>query len=287
MLAQKEEAGQLELFCGGALGFADTNWLRLFDVQLNATPGLRWRMGHDWSIAFQGLIPIVSTGYTYREIENKYWRVNMATVSRQIHFNKANQHLKLTAGLFGKRRYGIDAKWAWPVNDWLLLNAEAGITSSWIMGTDFCGNYDVDFHGGSKITGIVGADVYLHPYNIELRMSGGRYIYGDYGSQIELMRHFKHCTLLTYVQLRIGELTSNIYDNKSYRTNGGFAITWILPPYRKSSRKVVMRPASFFQQVYSARSDGQSMKLYSVDPEENKREHQIDVDWGLRKEVAP
>ena len=74
-------ARQLELFCGATLGYADTNWLRLYDVQINATPGLRWHLGHDWSIAAQGLIPVVSDGLTFRDITNKYWRFNMATVS--------------------------------------------------------------------------------------------------------------------------------------------------------------------------------------------------------------
>lgn len=277
---------QLELFCGATLGYADTNWLRLYDVQINATPGLRWHLGHDWSIAAQGLIPVVSDGYTFRDITNKYWRFNMATVSRQLHFNNVNQHLRLTAGLFGNERYGIDARWAWPVNSWLLLNAQVGLTSYWIMGVDLKGNYDADLYSDYKVTGLVGADVYLQPYNIEFRLSGGRYVGGDYGSQLDVMRHFNHITLLAFAQLRIGDLKVNAYDDKQYRTNGGFSIVWMLPPYKKSSRKVVVRPASNFMLSHSSRVDGQSMQTYRTDPEENSRERLVDVHWGLRKEVA-
>lgn len=287
-MAQQEAnpVRQLELFCGVTLGYADTNWLRLYDVQIEAKPGLRWNLGHDWSIAAQGVIPMASYGYTYHEITNKYWRLNMATVSRQLHFNRANQHLRLTAGLFGKKRYGIDVRWAWPVNSWLLLNAQAGFTSSWIMGTDFNGNHNTDFSGGYKVTGLVGADVYLRPQNIEFRLSGGRYVGGDYGSQLDIMRHFNHITLLAYAQLRIGELEANPYDKKRYRTNGGFSIIWMLPPYKKSYRKLVVRPASNFMLSHSSRADGQSMQNYRIDPEENSRERLIDVDWGLGKEVS-
>ena len=277
---------QLELFCGATLGYADTNWLRLYDVQINATPGLRWHLGHDWSIAAQGLIPVVSDGYTFRDITNKYWRFNMATVSRQLHFNSANQHLRLTAGLFGNERYGIDVRWAWPVNSWLLLNAQAGFTASWMMGLDFKGNYDTDFNGDYKVTGMVGADVYLQPQNIEFRLSSGRYVGGDYGMQLDIMRHFSHITLLAFAQLRMGELENNTFDNKQYRTNGGFRIIWMLPPYKKSSRKLVVRPASNFVLSHSSRAGGQSMQTYRIDPEENSRERLVDVDWGLRKEVT-
>lgn len=287
-MAQQETTPvrQLELFCGATLGYADTNWLRLYDVQVNATPGLRWHLGRDWSIAAQGLILVVSEGYTYRDVTNKYWRFNMATVSRQLHFNGVNQHFRLTAGLFGNERYGFDARWAWPVNSWILLNAQAGVTSSWIIGSDLNGNYDSDLNSDYKVTGQVGADVYLQPYNIEFRLSGGRYIDGDYGSQLDVMRHFKHVTLLAFAQFRIGELEVNTYDQKRYNTNGGFKIIWMLPPYKKSSRKVVVRPASNFLLSNSSRVDGHSMQTYMIDPEENSRERLVDVDWGLGKEVA-
>lgn len=279
-------ARQLELFCGATLGYADTNWLRLYDVQINAMPGLRWHLSHDWSIAAQGLIPVVSDGYTFRNVTNKYWRFYMATVSHQLHFNSAGQHLRLTAGLFGNQRYGIDARWAWPVNSWLLLNAQAGLTASWIMGLDFKGNYDADLYDNYKVTGTVGADVYLRPQNIEFRLYGGRYVGGDYGSQLDIMRHFNHITLLAFAQLRIGEMEANPFDDRHYRTNGGFKIIWMLPPYKKSSHKVVVRPASNFVLSHSSRADGQYMQTYRIDPEENSRERLIDMDWGLRKEAT-
>lgn len=284
---EENSTKRIELFCGATLGYADTNWLRLYDVQLNATPGVRWLPGHDWSIAAQGLIPIVSDGYTYRDIVNKYWRLNMITVARQLHFNRANQHLKLTAGLFGYRRYGADVKWAWPVNSWLLLEAQAALTSDWIMGTDFKGNYDADFRGNFNVSGTVGAAVYLHPQNIEFRLSGGRYIYNDYGMQFDVMRHFRHVTLLAFAQLHIGKMEVNEFDKKIYRANGGFKIVWMLPPYKKSSHKVVVRPASNFRLTNLIRSNGQSMRQHTVDPEENERERQVEVDWGLRKEEKP
>lgn len=287
--AVRQEAGsvrKLELFCGATFGYADTNWLRLYDIQINATPALRWHLGDDWSIAAQGLIPVVSVGYTYRNISNKYWRFNMATVSHQLHFNSTNQHLRLTAGLFGNERYGIDARWAWPVNSWLLLNAQAGLTSSWIIGTDFKGSHDADFYDDYKVTGLVGADVYMQPYNIEFRLFGGRFTGDDYGLQLDIMRHFSHVTLLAFAQLRFGDLEVNPYDNKQYRTNGGFSIVWMLPPYKKSCRQLVVRPASDFTLSHSSRADVQAMQTYRIDPEENSRERLIDVEWGLRKETA-
>lgn len=276
-------AGQVEVFCGATLGYADNNWLRLYDVHIDATPGLRWHLGHDWTVAAQGLIPVVNEGYTYRDWVYKYWRVNMATVSRQLHFTEARQHLKFTVGLFGSERYGVDARWMWPVTSWLLLQAQAGLTASWIMGTDFRGNYDVDMKGDFTLTGMAGANVYLRPWDIELRLSGGRYTAGDYGIQFDVMRHFKHCTLLAFARMYCGDRQVSSYDRYHFRTNGGFKVIMMLPPYKKSSRKLVVRPASNFRLTNNMHSNEGLMQLYTTDPEENERELQVDVDWGQRK----
>lgn len=276
--------GQVELFCGADFGYADTNWLRLYDVQVNATPGFRWHLGHDWTLAAQGLIPVVSDGYTFRDRIHKYWRANMATVSRQLHFNEAKQHLKLTAGWFGEQRYGLDVRWMWLVNSWLLLQAQSGFSAHWLLGADLKGNYEADLDSHFSLTGVAGANVYLQPWNIEFRLSGGKYIANDYGIQFDVMRHFSHCTLLAFAQFRIGELMIGQFEKQEYRTNGGFKVIMMLPPYKKSTRKLVVRPASNFRLTNSMRSGGQSMRMYTTDPEENERELQLDVNWGLRGE---
>ena len=156
-----------------------------------------------------------------------------------------------------------------------------------MLGADLSGNYDTYFHHNYKVTGLVGADVYLQPQNIEFRLYGGRYVGGDYGSQLDVMRHFKHITLLAFAQLRMGDLASNAFDGQQYRTNAGFKIIFMIPPYKKSRDKVVARPASNFVLSHSSRAGGEAMQSYLIDPEENSRERLIDVDWGLRKEVEP
>jgi len=273
-----------ELFCGATFDYADTNWLRLYDIQVYATPGLRLNLQHNWSFAFQGMIPVVSDGYTFRDRVNKYWRIGMVSVSHQLHFNDAGQHLKLSAGLFGSSRYGADIKWMWPINSWLLLMAQAGLTSSWLVGSDLNGHSNAEMKSDFVFSGQAGASTYLRPWNIEMRLSGGRYVAGDYGSQFDVMRHFHHCTLLAFAQLRFGKKFANLYDDKHYSTNGGFKIIMMLPPYTKSRKSYVVRPASNFRLTYDARADGLPMNTYRTDPEENERELQVDVDWGLRKE---
>ena len=282
--ASQPPAGQLELFCGLDLGYADTNWLRLYDVQLNATPGVKWHLGNDWMVAVQGIIPVVSDGYTFRDEHYKYWRGNMAVLTKQLHFNEIGQHARLSAGWFSKERYGIDAQWAWPVSDWLLLQVQGGLTAHWMLGADLDGNHETDLGKKFELTGVASANVYLQPWDIEVRASGGRYVNNDYGTQIDVMRHFSHCTLLMYAQLRLGHMIESQFEKYTYKTNGGFKVIVMLPPYKKSDSRFVARVASNFRLTNDVRSDGLSMKMYATDPEENERENLIDVDWGVQSQ---
>jgi hypothetical protein len=54
----------------------------------------------------------------------------------------------------------------------------------------------------------------------------------------------------------------------------------MLPPYKKSGKKVVFRPASNFSMAYYAQSGDGTMQSYFADPEENIRTNPVDVPWG-------
>lgn len=123
-----------------------------------------------------------------------------------------------------------------------------------------------------RVTGQIGPDVYLHRWNTEISVLGGRYVYGDYGVQGECFRHFKHVS--------VGVFGS--YSDKA-KENGGFKVVVMLPPYKRMRRRINIRPASNFRQVYNIESDDYGMHRYATDPEENERTGWFDRDllpWG-------
>ena len=269
---------QVELFCGADLYYADVNFIRLYNVLLNLTPGVKYHMGHDWQLAAQAEIPIVNEGYA-----NRYnmIRLSLAAVSKQFHFPDAKQHFKLSAGLFGSERYGADLRWMYPVNSWLMLNARLGVVRDWQLGFDFDDNTECDFGSKWYSLALLGGNIWLDPWHTELRATGGRYLGKDYGCECEAIRHFNHCSVSLFFQLH--ELTSSQYRKKGHSETGGFRLIVMLPPYKKSREKVVFRPASNFNMTYYAQSGDGTMKKYFTDPEENGRTNAIDVDWGTGK----
>ncbi len=267
---------KVELFCGADLSYADVNFIRLYDVLLNLTPGAKWHLGNDWMLAGQAFVPVINDGYPKRQ---DMVRVNMAVVSKELHFAEARQYLKFSAGMFGKERCGGDLRWMYPVCDWLMLQARASLTKHWVFGFGWDGSSESYIDGNWIATAQAGASFYINKYNTEFRLTGGRYLNEDMGAQLDVMRHFRHCTVGLFAQLH-----ERGNDDYSYHHEaGGFKVIMMLPPYKKSNKKVVLRPASNFRLTYNAQSDGVSMKTFFTDPEENERVNAINVPWGTGK----
>ena len=262
-----------EIFCGAELNYADINFTRLYNVLLNVAPGAKVHLGNDWDISAQVFWPFINEGYPKR---NSMVRLNMANISKEIHFVNANQHFKLTAGLFSRERYGSDIRWMYPINSWLLVQARTGIVSDWRLGFDWSGGSESEFGNKWNLFCTLGANVWLNPWNTELRASGGRYLNKDYGVEFEVIRHFNHCS----VSMFLSKHERIVNTGGAHSISGGFRIVMMLPPYTKEKRKILFRPASNFRLTYNAQSDGYSMKKYNTDPEENERTNPINVPWG-------
>lgn len=255
---------KVEVFSGAELHYRDIFYGKIYEVQVNLTPGVKWHIGNQWQLAGQAIIPVYNDyGERYKKV-----RLNMAVLSKEWDW-AGKQFLKVSGGLFGQERYGLDVKWMWPVNRWLALDAQMGVTGFCSMAVDWeCSKM-------KRVTGLVGTNVYLEKVNTEFRLHGGRYLYEDYGVMAEAMRHFRHCTVGVYAQ----------YSDKG-KENGGFKVVMMIPPYRRKVRKVMVRPASNFRLTYDIDGQPYSVKMYTTDPEENEREGHFDrecLQWGANK----
>lgn len=268
-LAQ-EARSRVELFAG-----ADVNYRcimlneRVYDFLIYVTPGVKWHFGNGWLVSAQGAIPVVNQWAEYY----KYPKVSIADISRQL--NLGAHRLKLSAGLFSNDRYGLDAKWFWPVCDWFALEAQAGLTGYWTMSGDF------GFSPMERITGLLSARFWIEPASTEIRITGGRYIYADYGARVEWLRHFSNCVSVgAFVQA--GNRYGSVAGGR--RWGGGAVFIVMLPWQGKEGRAFKVRPASNFRLTYDYWADPYGMKMYRTDPEENERTgNYSNPGWGFGK----
>ncbi len=278
-LSAQPRSGTVDIFMGADFNYRDIYFNnRVYDVLLNLTPGIKWNMGHRWEVAAQALVPVVNQyGDRYKKV-----RLNMAVLSKQLAVGE-HWKMKLSGGLFGSERYGLDLKNMFVVNPWLAFTAQMGWTGYCSMAVDW------EASTMKKFTVEAGSEVYLHRWNTEISVRGGRYLYGDYGVTGEGYRHFKHVSVGIYAS----------YSNKG-KEDAGFKVIVMLPPYKRSARKVNIRPASNFRLTYSVEANGYANATYFTDPEQNERTGWFDRDllpWGTdtmtpdftykeRKEVA-
>lgn len=266
VVAQEAVKPNVEIFAGAELHYRDFFYTKMYEVLVNVTPGVKWHFGDRWQLAGQAIVPVYNDyGDRYKKI-----RLNMAVLSKEWDWNK-KQFLKVSGGLFGKERYGLDAKWIYPVNRWLALDAQLGLTGFCSMAADWeCSKME-------RVTGQAGVNLYIEKVNTEFRLHGGRYLYEDYGVMAEAMRHFRHCTVGLYAQ----------YSDKGKET-AGFKVVMMIPPYKRKARKVMVRPASNFRLTYDINGLLYAVKMYTTDPEENEREGHFDrnrLQWGANRMV--
>ena len=130
--AQEVVEPKVEVFAGAELHYRDIFYGKIYEVLVNVTPGLKWNMGKQWKLAGQAIIPVYNDyGDRYKKI-----RPNMAVLSKEWDWN-GKQFLKVSGGLFGKERYGLDTKWMYLANRWLALDAQMGVTGFCSMAVDW------------------------------------------------------------------------------------------------------------------------------------------------------
>ena len=163
-------------------------------------------------------------------------------------------------------RYGLDVKNLFILNRWLAMTAQVGLTGYCSMASGW------EASTMERLTAQVGPEIYLYRWNTQISVRGGRYVYGDYGVTGEGFRHFKHVSVGVYAS----------YSNKG-KEDAGFKVIVMIPPYKRSARKINIRPASNFRLTYSVEANGYANRTYFTDPEQNERTGWFDRDllpWG-------
>lgn len=250
----------IDFFSGVDFNFRDINYKTQYEFLIRLNPGFKWNMGNHWQLSGQVLIPIVNQyGDRY-----KYIQPNMLNISKE--FQIRNLYFKTTAGLFSHNRYGLDLKAFLPMCDWFAFEGQAG----WIGGitvnpTWWIGEPD-------RFVWLAGGDFYLTPWNTQIRGVVGKYLYQDFGCELEAMRHFNHTTVSIYGRWN----DENGFD-------GGFRCVIALPPYHRKHKAVNFRLASNFRMSYSIMYKMNTNRMYHTDPEENERDGWFSRDfllWG-------
>ena len=250
----------LDLFSGIDFNFRDINYNTQYEFLIRLTPGFKWNLGNHWQLAGQVHIPIINQ---FGE-SNKYIQPNILDLSKELRLG--NLYLKASAGLFSMKSYGVDLKAFLPMCKWFAFEGQAGCVGSIIVNPVWTTS------SMNRFVWTLGGDIYLTQWNTQFRGVLGKYLYQDFGCEIEAMRHFNHTTVSVYSRW-----------NNADGFDGGFRFVIALPPYHRKHRVVNFRPASNFRMSYSVMYHNRTNRMYRTDPEENERDGWFSRDllqWG-------
>ena len=250
----------LDLFSGVDFNFRDINFNTQYELLIRLTPGFKWNLGNHWQLSGQVHIPVINQyGNDY-----KYIRPNIFDISKE--FRLGNLYLKPSVGLFSLESYGIDLKAFLPLCSWFAFEGQAGCVGTIVINPIWA------VLPMNHFVGTIGGDFYLSRWNTQFRGVVGKYLFRDFGCEVEALRHFNHTTVSVY---------SRWSDFDGF--DGGFRIVITIPPYQRKHRMVNIRPASNFRMAYTVMYRNYANRMYRTDPEENERDGWFSRDflqWG-------
>jgi hypothetical protein len=227
---------------------------KIYEVQFNIAPALEFSLWKGNNFTGQVIFPVYNDHDL--NVQGNYIRPGFVTISQEFRlpgpfFGSA------TIGKFDADRYGIDFSLTHPFkNPHWEVSMNAGLTG-W---TYF---YSGVLYLGKELTPSwnLKASYYYTRFNIQFDVSGGKYIYGDYGMRVDCTRHFGETAIGLYAMYSGGE------------PNGGFHFTVPFPPGKRGKRHHVrIYPPRYFDWEYNAGTLFREGRSYKSAPGENRSE---------------
>jgi hypothetical protein len=227
---------------------------KVYEVVANISPALEVSFWPGMKLSAQVIFPLKNDyGERYRQIRPGY-----VSVSQSFRL-PARTFLTATAGTFNNFRWGLDLRAKHMLRDERFrIDARLGYTAK--------GYYEnwAYYHGREwTLTGSLSAHFYLPSHNTGFEIRGERYLRGEYGICVEMMRHFRDASVGFYVT-KVEHAGRNGF-------NGGFIFHVALPPYKNKRKGFIPRiHAGDFGIRYNASNEEVYGKSYRTGRNDNQ-----------------
>jgi len=235
------------------LALQNTGFNQIYEKQINLAPAMEVDLWKGMQFTGQVIFPLAND----LGDEGDKIRPGFVTLAQNFRFGKS-YFGRFAIGNFNANRYGAHAgvsRTIW--KNKMEIEADLGVTGSSLFYKGRWLNESInDFNWFLKTR-------YFHnAYGLEVDLSYGKYIYGDEGVRVDVIRHFGSVAVGFYV------------INSGGKSNGGFNFTMPLPT-KKRNRKRMLRvmPANYFDWEYNAGTEFVKGQFYETRPNANKTEH--------------
>lgn len=217
------------------------------ESQINLAPAASTMLWKGMSLSGQWILPVQNE----MEYEGDYARPGLLTLNQTVRL-PSNTFVSGTAGYFTEHRYGVDLE---AKTFWKNGRRAAGLRLGYTGFAAYLKNvwYYDDL---SDWNAIAYAEVRFPSLDLVSKLSGGRFLYGDEGFRLDMVRQFGEST--------IGFFT--VYTNGG--RNGGFQVSLpVFPARRMRPNRIRVSPALYFPWSYRYRG----LPVYGIEYETGQK----------------
>lgn len=222
----QKSAGRLDLKFYPMVSIDNHRFDILCEYIVSIAPSLEMTLWQGSRIILQPVFPIATN--IWHEKANAYIRIGVASIQQTFNLG---DHLKanLAGGMFMNNVLGLDASLAYRIGKGLTIGLQAGL-----LGDAYPYDDGYHFDKPDRVSILGKASYYHSATKLEAGLTGGRFIYGDYGARLDVTRHFGEYAIGVYGILTGGEHNAGFHfaipmGGKRQTRKGGIRV--MLPEY--------------------------------------------------------
>lgn len=154
---------------------------KLFEYTVSIAPTIEGTLWPGNRITLMPVFPVASN--VWRRKPEGYIYIGVAAIQQDICFTDRLK-AQVAGGIFMGNLMGIDARLTYRLGQCLTL----GFKASW-LGETYVDASKYHFEKLDKVSVLGKASYYHTPTQLEAEVTGGRFVFGDYGARLDITRH--------------------------------------------------------------------------------------------------
>lgn len=224
--ASNKSTGRVDLTLYPMVGIDNHRWDVLCEYVVNIAPSLEMTLWQGSRLTLQPVFPIATN--IWHEKPDGYIRIGVAALRQELNLSD-RLRATLSGGFFLGSQLGGDIFLSYRASKSLTFGLQASLLGDAYAEDD---GYHIESPDRVSVLGKVG--YYHRPTRLEAGLTGGRFLYGDYGARLDITRHYGESAIGVFGILTGGEHNAGFHfaiplGGKKQMRKGAFRL--MIPEY--------------------------------------------------------